>query len=86
MSTNTRPPRVLIVYYSLTQQSARVAEAIAQALSARGCDVAKAAIEFTDARWVPKLSEFPMKRPFPQIVSILPAQLRHKTGEIRIPP
>ena len=26
-----------------------------------------------------------MKRPFPQIVSILPAQLRHKTGEIRIP-
>jgi hypothetical protein len=27
-----------------------------------------------------------MKRPFPQIVSILPAQLRHKTGEIRIPP
>ncbi len=59
---------------------------MAQALSARGCDVTKALIEFTDERWVPKLSEFPMKRPFPQIVSILPAQLRHKTGEIRIPP
>src|SRR5205809_4302484 len=29
---------------------------------------------------------FPMKRPIPQIASILPAQLRHKTGEIRIPP
>jgi hypothetical protein len=27
-----------------------------------------------------------MKRPFPQIASILIAQLRHKTGEIRIPP
>ena len=27
-----------------------------------------------------------MKRPFPQIASILSAQLRHKTGEIRIPP
>ena len=59
---------------------------MAKALEARGCDVTKALIEFTDERWVPKLSQFPMKRPFPQIASILPAQLRHKTGEIRIPP
>jgi len=79
-------PRVLIVYYSLTKQSARVADAMAQALTARGCDATKALIEFTDERWVPKLSPFPMKRPFPQIASILTAQLRHKTGEIRIPP
>ena len=57
-----------------------------EALEARGCDVTKALIEFTDERWVPKLSQFPMKRPFPQIACILPAQLRHKTGEIRIPP
>jgi hypothetical protein len=48
--------------------------------------VTKALIEFTDQRWVPKLSQFPMNRPFPQIASILTAQLRHKTGEIRIPP
>ena len=27
-----------------------------------------------------------MKRPIPQIASILPAQARHKTGKIRIPP
>lgn len=85
MSTDTKT-KALVVYFSLTQQSARVAEAMAQALTARGCDVTKAAIEFTDERWVPKLSQFPMKRPFPQIASILPAQLRHKTGEIRIPP
>ena len=78
-------PKVLIVYFSLTKQAARVAEAMAQALTARGCDVTKALIEFTDERWVPKLSQFPMKRPMPQIGSILPAQLRHKTGEIRIP-
>ena len=45
----------------------------------------KALIEFTDERWVPKLSQFPMKRPMAQIASVLPAQLRHKTGEIRIP-
>ena len=85
MSTDPRP-RVLVVYFSLTQNSARVAAAMAQALVARGCDVTKAFIEFTDERWVPKLSPFPMKRPFPQIASILTAQLRHKTGEIRIPP
>jgi flavodoxin len=79
-------PKVLIVYFSLTHQTARVADAMTQALTARGCDATKALIEFTDQRYVPKLSEFPMKRPFPQIVSILPAQLRHKTGEIRTPP
>ena len=79
-------PKVLIVYYTLSKQSGRVADAMAKALEARGCDVTNAMIEFTDERWVPKLSQFPMKRPFPQIVSILPAQLRHKTGEIRTPP
>ena len=79
-------PRALIVYYSLTKQSGRVAEAMAKTLEARGCEVTKAPIQFTDDRWVPKLSRFPMKRPIPQIASILPAQLRHKTGEIRIPP
>ena len=78
-------PKVLIVYYTLSKQSGRVADAMAKALEARGCEVTNAMIEFTDERWVPKLSQFPMKRPFPQIVSILPAQLRHKTGEIRTP-
>ena len=79
-------PKVLIVYYTLTKQSGRVADAMAGAFEARGCDVAKAPIEFTDRRWVPKLSEFPMTHPMPQIGSILLAQLRHKTGEIRVPP
>ena len=85
MSTETKP-RVLIVYFSLTHQSARVADAMEQTLTTRGCNATKALIEFTDERWVPKLSQFPMKRPMLQIPSILPAQLRHKTGEIRIPP
>jgi flavodoxin len=79
-------PKVLIVYYTLTKQAGRVAEAMATSLEARGCDVTKAQLEFTDERWIGKLSEFPMKRPAAQIASILPAQLRHKTGEIRIPP
>ena len=84
MNTASKP-KVLIVYYTLTKQSGRVADALADAFEARGCDATKALIEFTDERWVPKLSQFPMKRPIPQIASILTAQLRHKTGEIRIP-
>jgi flavodoxin len=85
VSGETRP-KVLIVYYTLTKQAGRVADAMATALEARGCEVTKTMIEFTDERWVPKLSQFPMKRPVPQIASILPAQIAHKTGEIRIPP
>jgi flavodoxin len=79
-------PKVLIVYYTLTKQSGRVADALAEVFEARGCAVTKALIEFTDERWAPKLSRFPMKHPVPQIASVLPAQLGHKTGEIRIPP
>ena len=78
-------PRVLIVYFTLTKQVGRVADAMAKEFEARGCEVTKAMIEFTDKRWVQKLSQFPMKRPMAQIASVLPAQLRHKTGEIRIP-
>jgi hypothetical protein len=85
VNTETKP-KVLVVYFTLTHQVGRVAKAMAHAFESRGCDVATAAIEFTDERWVPKLSQFPMKRPIPQIASILPAQLRHKTGEIQIPP
>ena len=84
MSTE-RDRKVLVVYFSLTDQSARVAEAMTQARAARGCDVAKARIEFTDERWGPKLAQFPMRHPVRDLASILPAQLRHKTGEIRIP-
>ena len=85
MTAETKP-KVLVVYFTLTRQAGRVADAMAAALETRGCDVTKALIEFTDERWVPKLSQFPMKRPIPQMASILPAQLRHRTGEIKIPP
>ena len=65
-----RRPRVLIVYYTFTKQSGRVADAMAKEFEARGCEVTKALIEFTDERWVPKLfSQFPMKHPVAQISS-----------------
>jgi flavodoxin len=79
-------PSVLVVYYTLTKQSGRVADALGEAFEARGCDVTKARLEFTDERWVQHLSEFPMKHPVRQLVTILPAQARHRAGEIRIPP
>ncbi len=78
--------KALVAYFSLTHQSARVAEAMADALAARGWEATKAAIEFTDERYRAKLSQFPMERPLLQIPVILPAQLRHKMGKIRIPP
>jgi flavodoxin len=84
MSEEMRP-RVLIVYYTLTKQSGRVVDAMTKELEARGCDVTKALIEFTDKRWVAKLSRFPMERSVAQIATVLPAQMRHKTGEIGIP-
>jgi flavodoxin len=79
-------PRVLIVYFTLTKQVGMVADALANEFEARGCEATKALIKFTDQRWVDKLSQFPMKRPFAQIATVLPAQLRHATGEIGIPP
>ena len=85
-SVNTpAKPRVLIVYFTLTNQAGRVAEAMAKEFEARGCEVTQARIELTDTRWVPKLSPFPMKRPISQVASALPAQLLRKTGEIGIP-
>ena len=42
-------PRVLILYYTHTQQSGRVADIMAGAFRARGFEVVRAAIEFTDA-------------------------------------
>jgi hypothetical protein len=80
------PKKVLVVYFSLTEQTGRVVDVMARALTDRGIDVRRALIEFTDERWVPTLSQFPMKRPMAQIASVLTAQVRNKTGEIRVPP
>src|SRR5436190_24297111 len=44
-------PRVLLLYYSYTEQSRRVAGVMAEAFRVRDCEVQLAAIEFTDARY-----------------------------------
>jgi hypothetical protein len=78
-------PRVLIVYYTYTQQNLKVTEAMAEVFVQRGCEVTQAAIEFTDQRYVERFSRFPLRHRIFDIVGMLPAQMRRATGEIRIP-
>src|SRR6266516_5108343 len=87
MSSNadgTRP-RVLLVYYSHTQQARRVCEAMAQVLRGRGCDVSQAGIEFTDPHYAKHFSTFPFRHAVFGILPLLWPQLRRKTGQIQIP-
>jgi hypothetical protein len=83
--TGATRPRVLIVYYTYTQQSKLVAEAMADALQARGCDVRQASLGFTDKRWSERFTRLPLKHAILDIVGMLPPQLRGATGEIEIP-
>lgn len=78
-------PRVLIVYFTYTQQSRLVAEAMAEVLRARRCEVRLAAIGFTDKRWAERFTRLPLKHAILDVVGMLPAQLRGATGEIEIP-
>ena len=78
-------PSVLFVYYSHTQQSLRVAEAMAGVLRERGCDVCLAGIEFTDPRCARKFGRFPFRHGLLDLLTVLPAQIRRSTGQIRIP-
>lgn len=77
--------KVLFVYYSASHQTERAANAMAEVLSARGHAVTKVAIEFTDPRYVERFSRWSKRYPIMKIVVMAPAQLRRKTGKIRIP-
>jgi hypothetical protein len=82
---NPPKPRVLFVYYTHTQQSLRVVEAMADVLRERGCNVSQAGLEFTDPHYARKFSGFPFRHAVRDILTVLPAQVRRKTGQIRIP-
>lgn len=77
-------PRVLFVYFTYTQQSLKVAEAMADALRERGRDVRLAGIELTDPRYAERFMRFPLRHAYLDIFGMLPAQLRGATGDIRI--
>ena len=78
-------PRVLLLYYSYTGQSLKVLQAAGEVFRERGYDVHTAEIEFTDRRFAERFSRFPMRRVWPNMLSVLPAQTRRASGEIRIP-
>jgi len=78
-------PRVLFVYYTYTQQTRRVVEAMAEVLRERGCEVRQASIEFTDKRWAERFTRLPLRHAILDVVGMLPAQIRGATGEIQIP-
>src|SRR3954453_12099282 len=76
-------PRGLILYYTYTRQTQRVAEAMAEVLTDQGCEVQQAAIALTDRRYASRFDRFPL--PFRKLVGMLPAQARHAVGDIRVP-
>lgn len=73
------------VFYTHTQQSLRVAEAMADVLRERGCDVSVEGIEFTDPRYARKFGRFPFRHAVLDLLAVLPAQVRRSTGQISIP-
>jgi hypothetical protein len=78
-------PRVLFVYFTYTQQSLKVAEAMADVLRGRSCDVQLARIELTDSRYADRFTRFPLRHALFDILGMMPAQVRSATGEISIP-
>ncbi|WIM89863.1 flavodoxin family protein [Candidatus Mycobacterium wuenschmannii] len=84
-SSGARPPRVLLLYYSYTGQAQKVLTAAGDVFRERGCDVSEARITFTDPKYSEKFSRFPMRRVWPDMLSVLNAQKRNETGEIETP-
>jgi hypothetical protein len=78
-------PRVLFVYYSYTQQTKKIVDAMAEVLQGRGCDTEQAAIEFLDPRYAKRFKTFPMPHPFREVLGMIPAEFLRRPGKINIP-
>jgi multimeric flavodoxin WrbA len=85
MSPAASTPRVLFVYYSYTQQTKKLVDAMAEVLRGRGGDVELAAIEFLDPRYAERFKTFPMPHPFREVLGMIPAEFLRRPGKIRIP-
>jgi hypothetical protein len=82
----TAKPSVLFVYFTYTNQTRKVIDAMTEALQGRGIDVTLAAIEFTDPRYAARFQEFPMPHPFRELVGMIPAESpRRRPAKIVIP-
>ena len=76
-------PRVLFLYYTFTNQTKRVADAMAEVFREQGCETQHCAIEFVDERYRIGL---PFKPFWPKLLWWLWPQLRRKTGKVLIDP
>ena len=79
------PPRVLLLYYSYTGQSHKVLEAAGEVFRERGCEVQRGRDRVHRSAVLRRFSRFPMRRVWPDMLSVLQAQKRDETGEIRTP-
>lgn len=86
MESDERRPRVLLLSYSFTGQSERLLEAAGAEFAERGWEVVPARLEMIDERYAPRLAQFPLRRVWPTILSLLPAQVRGATAAVRVPP
>jgi hypothetical protein len=75
----------LFVYFTYTQQSLKVVEAMSGVVRDRECDVRSAANELTDSRKAERFTRFPLRHVYRDFFGRIPAQMRGATGEIRIP-
>jgi flavodoxin len=80
-----RNPSVLFIYFTYTNQTAKVLDAMAEVLGSRGCEVTMSCLEFTDPRYEARFETFPMPRPLREVVGMIPAELRRKPAKIGIP-
>ena len=75
-------PRVLILYYSFTHQTRRVADAMAEVFDELGWEVERCNIEFIDERY---RIELPFRPVIRNLLSWLPAQVLGKTCAVHVP-
>src|SRR3954449_3318703 len=78
-------PSILFVYFTYTEQTLKVVEAMSEVLQRRGGDVHRAVIEFDDPRYAKRFETFPMPHPFREVLGMIPAELRRRPAKIGIP-
>ena len=77
-----KTPRVLIVYYTHTQQAKRVADVVTEVLQARGCDVSQASNDSIKFQY-----EGGQIRPLLALLSYFgKGEMRERSLGIKIPP
>ena len=82
---NATQPKVLFVYYTYTEQTKKVVDAMSGVMRDRGCEITLAKVDLTDQRYTSRFHEFPMPHPFRELLAMIPAEIFRKTGEISIP-